>query len=330
MKTLVARYPTCGRLLVLTAALALGQPAWAQAVYPSQPVRLIVPFAPGGGTDLIARVVGKKLGERLGQPVIVENKPGASAIIGAEAVARSAPDGYTLLMATTAISSNGSLYKNISYDLKKDFAPISMLANAPAVLVVNPAVKVESLKDLISYARQRPGEVNYASYGVGTAPHLVAELFQQSSGVSLFHVPYKGGGPAVLSTLSGETKLLFPSLVPVMTHIKSGKLRALAIASDKRVAILPDVPTFHEAGMDFETGTWFGIVAPGGTPTPVIDRLHKEIVVALKDPELQRVIQNEGAQVLASPTPADFGRLMLAESERWAKVVKTSNIQLNP
>lgn len=227
-----------------------------------------MPFAPGGGTDMIARVVGKKLGERLGQPVIVDNRPGASGIIGAETVARSAPDGYTLLMATTAISSNGSLYNTISYDLKKDFAPVSQLANAPAVLVVNPGLPVASLQELIRYARERPGQVNYASYGVGTAPHLVAELFQQSSGTQLYHVPYKGGGPAVLATLSGETRLLFPSLVPVMNHIRNGKLRALAVASDKRSPSLPEVPTFREAGMEFETGTWFGIVARGGTPAP--------------------------------------------------------------
>ncbi|MDX3904791.1 MAG: tripartite tricarboxylate transporter substrate binding protein [Pigmentiphaga sp.] len=310
------------------AALSWAPCAFAAQDYPTQPVRLIVPFAPGGGTDMIARVVGKKLGERLGQPVIVDNRPGASGIIGAEAVARSAPDGYTLLMATTAISSNGSLYSTISYDLKKDFAPVSQLANAPAVLVVNPGMPVSSLQQLIGYARERLGQVNYASYGVGTAPHLVAELFQQSSGVKLYHVPYKGGGPAVLATLSGETRLLFPSLVPVMTHIKNGKLRALAVAAGRRSPNLPEVPTFREAGMEFETGTWFGIVARGGTPAPIVARLHKEIVALLADPEVQKLIADEGAEVVPSPTPEAFGRLILAESERWAKVVKTAGIRV--
>ncbi|OVZ57389.1 hypothetical protein CDO44_18495 [Pigmentiphaga sp. NML080357] len=317
----------CAAVALACAAVPWASPSRA-ADYPAQPIRLIVPFAPGGGTDMIARVVGKKLGERLGQPVIVDNRPGASGIIGAEAVARSAPDGYTLLMATTAISSNGSLYDTISYDLKKDFAPVSQLANAPAVLVVNPGLQASSLQDLIRYARERPGQVNYASYGVGTAPHLVAELFQQSSGVKLYHVPYKGGGPAVLATLSGETKLLFPSLVPVMNHIRNGKLRPLAVASAKRAPGLPDVPTFREAGMEFETGTWFGIVARGGTPAPIVARLHKEIVALLGDAEVQKSIESEGAEVVPSPTPEAFGRLIQAESERWAKVVKTANIRV--
>lgn len=317
-----------GRPALACAAAALfSAGAWAAPDYPTQPIRLIVPFAPGGGTDMIARVVGKKLGERLGQPVIVD-RPGASGIIGAEAVARSAPDGYTLLMATTAISSNGSLYNTISYDLKKDFAPVSQLANAPAVLVVNPGMPVSSLQELIRYARERPGQVNYASYGVGTAPHLVAELFQQSSGTRLYHVPYKGGGPAVLATLSGETRLLFPSLVPVMNHIRNGKLRALAVASDKRSPSLPDVPTFREAGMEFETGTWFGIVARGGTPAPIVARLHKEIVALLNDADVRKSISDEGAEVVPSATPEAFGKLIQAEAERWAKVVRTAGIRI--
>ncbi|AZG10387.1 tripartite tricarboxylate transporter substrate binding protein [Pigmentiphaga sp. H8] len=319
-----------GRLALACAVAATlsSAGAWAAQDYPNQPIRLIVPFAPGGGTDMIARVVGKKLGERLGQPVIVDNRPGASGIIGAEAVARSAPDGYTLLMATTAISSNGSLYNTISYDLKKDFAPVSQLANAPAVLVVNPGLPVSSLQELIRYARERPGQVNYASYGVGTAPHLVAELFQQSSGTKLYHVPYKGGGPAVLATLSGETRLLFPSLVPVMNHIRNGKLRALAVASDKRSPSLPEVPTFREAGMEFETGTWFGIVARGGTPAPIVARLHQEIVALLNDADVRKSISDEGAEVVPSPTPEAFGKLIQAEVERWAKVVRTAGIKI--
>ncbi|GAA4329508.1 tripartite tricarboxylate transporter substrate binding protein [Pigmentiphaga soli] len=321
-----SRRALCGAVAAAALAAAAGPAAWAQSTYPDHALHLIVPFAPGGGTDLIARLVGRKLGDRLGQAVVVDNRPGASAMIGAEAEARSAPDGYTLLMATTSVASNGSLYKNVPYDMEKDFAPISMLANAPAVLVVNPQVPAKTLAEFVSYARQGGHELNYASYGVGTAPHLTAELFQQSSGTRLFHVPYKGGGPAVLATLSGETKVIFPSAVPVMTHLKSGKLRALAVASHNRLASLPDVPTFHEAGMDFETGTWFGIVGRAGTPAPIIDRLHREIVEVLKDPELRKAIEEQGAEVLPSASPAEYAKFISADIRRWAEVVKKAHI----
>lgn len=324
------RRHTLGALATLAAtlvgALALPGLAQAQAAYPSKPIKLVVPFAPGGGVDLIARVVGQKLGERLGQSIVVENKAGASSMLGTDQVAKSAPDGYTLLMTSTSITANQSLYKKVPYDARKDFTPIGMVANAPAVVAVHPGVAARNLQQFIALARNAKDALPYASFGIGSSPHLVTELFEGATGAKLLHVPYKGGGPAVLATLSGETQLIIPSMVPVLPHIKEGKLRALGIASERRHPLLPDVPTLREQGVAMETGTWFGILAPAGLPPAIAQRLTAELAEVLKDKDVLAKLISEGAEPTPM-SPATFGAFIESETKRWRDVVTKAGIQ---
>lgn len=300
--------------------------AIAQTPYPSKPIRLIVPFSPGGGVDLIARLVGQKLGERLGQSIIIDNRAGASTIIGTDAVAKVAPDGYTLLMASTSHTANISLFKKLPFDIHRDLIPVSLVANSPAILVVNPAVPAKSLTEFIQYAKSKPGALGYASFGKGSSPHLVTELFQDISGTKFLHVPYKGGGPAVLSTMAGETSMVIPSIVPVLTNLKDGKLRALAVASRQRLPLLPNVPTFREQGVSLETGTWFGVLAPAGTPPEVVRKLNHEIATLLSHKDVQQKLMAEGAESVGG-SPQEFGAFLKAETERWKRVVQQADIQ---
>ncbi len=325
---LTRRFSLC-RLAACAAVagtLALPLSGLTQAVYPSRPLKLIVPFPPGGGVDLIGRLVGLKLGARLGQSVIVENKPGAAAVLGTDFVAKSAPDGYTLLMTSSSIAANHSLYEKVPYDPKKDFTPIGMVANAPAILVVHPSVAARNVQEFIALARSSKTSLPYASMGIGSQPHLVTELFEGVTGTKMLHIPYKGGSPAVMATLSGETSLLIPSVVPVLQQIKEGKLRALGIASRHRHPLLPDVPTLREQGVELEAGTWFGVLAPAGLPPAVAKKLSMELAEVLKDKEVQAKLISEGAE----PMPMDpnvFSAFIDSESKRWREVILKAGIK---
>jgi tripartite-type tricarboxylate transporter receptor subunit TctC len=305
-------------------ALALTSAAFAQA-YPNRPVRLIVPFPPGGSNDVVGRLVAKQLSTELGQQVFVDNHPGAGGVIGTQAAANAAPDGYTLLVVSLAHAVNPALYK-LDYDPIKSFEPVAILATGPNVLVVNPELPVHSVKELIALAKQKPGGLDYASAGVGSFQHMGGELFKLMAGVDLVHVPYKGGGPAMQDVISGHVKIMFSSLVQTTPFIKSGQLRALGTGGAKRNAVLPDVPTIAEGGVPgYVADNWWGIVVPAGTPGPIVEKLYKNVEAALKTPELQAVFVREGATTIEMNS-AEFGEYMKVEMIKWARVVKEGHI----
>jgi len=309
------------------ALLATG--AWGQA-YPAKPIRLVVPFPAGGTTDILARAVGQKLTEAWGQPVVVDNRPGAGGNIGAELVAKAAPDGYTLLMGTVGTHAiNASLYAKMPYDHIKDFAPVILVAGVPNVLVVNPAVPVNSVQELIAYAKANPGRLNFASSGSGTSIHLSGELFKVMAGVQMTHIPYKGSAPALQDLIGGQVQLMFDNLPSALPQIKGGKLRALAVTSAARAAALPDVPTVAEAGLPgFEASSWFGVLAPAGTPVAIIARLNAEIAKWLASPEAREKLASQGANA-AGGSPEDFAKHIAAETAKWQKVVKESGAKVD-
>jgi tripartite-type tricarboxylate transporter receptor subunit TctC len=305
-------------------ALALTSAAFAQD-YPNRPVRLIVPFPPGGSNDVVGRLVAKQLSTEFGQQVFVDNHPGAGGVIGTQAAANAAPDGYTLLVVSLAHAVNPALYK-LDYDPIKSFEPVAILATGPNVLVVNPELPVHSVKELIALAKQKPGGLDYASAGVGSFQHMGGELFKLMAGVDLVHVPYKGGGPAMQDVISGHVKIMFSSLVQTTPFIKSGQLRALGTGGAKRNAVLPDVPTIAEGGVPgYVADNWWGIVVPAGTPGPIVEKLYKNVEAALKAPELQAVFVREGATTIEMNS-AEFGEYMKVEMIKWARVVKEGHI----
>lgn len=309
--------------VVTAAAIA---PAAAQT-YPAKPVRLIVPFAPGGSTDVLGRIVAQRLTRGLGQNVIVENRAGGGTNIGAELVARSAPDGYTLLMCSTTQAINVSLYPKLAYDVVRDFAAISPVATSPSVLVVHPSVPAKTVKELIALAKAQPGKLNYASSGNGSTAHLAGELFKMSSGINLVHVPYKGAGPAQIDLVGGHVHSMFGFTAGVLPHLRAGKLRALAVTSDKRLADLPQLPTMQEAGVKgYEVSVWYGILAPAGTPSDIVTLLNAETGKAVK--EIAPKFAELGAYPLHS-TPAEFSRFIQAEIAKWAPVVKRSGAKVD-
>jgi tripartite-type tricarboxylate transporter receptor subunit TctC len=319
-------------IAALSAAIALCVPvASAQApAYPTRPVRLVVPFAAGGTTDILARALAQKLSEALGQPFIVDNRPGAGGNIGAELVAKSAPDGYTLLMGTVGTHAiNPSLYKVMPYDHVKDFAPVVLVAGVPNVLEVNPSVPVQTVAELIAYAKANPGKLNFASSGSGTSIHLSAELFKSMTGVEMQHVPYKGSAPALQDLVGGQVQLMFDNLPSSLALIKAGKLRALAVTSTTRAPALPDVPTVAEAGVPgFEASSWFGLLAPAGTPPAIIAKLNAEANRWLSSPDAKDKLLAQGANA-AGGSPEDFARHIAAETTKWAKVVKDSGAKVD-
>jgi tripartite-type tricarboxylate transporter receptor subunit TctC len=305
--------------------LALSAPAFAQS-YPNRPIKLIIPFPPGGSNDVVGRMVAKQLSEKIGQQVYVDNRGGAGGTIGTEALAQAAPDGYTLGIISIAHAVNPSLYKQLHYDPITSFTPISILATGPNVLVVNPDSPIKSVKDLLRLAKEKPGELNYASAGVGSFQHLGAELFKLEAHVNLTHVPYKGGGPAMQDVVAGHVKIMFSSLVQTTPFIKSGQLIALGTGGAKRNPVLPDVPTIAEAGVPGYVGdNWWGIVAPAGLPKPLADKIYKAVQEALQSPELKAQFDREGAAV-ASMSSAEFGDYIKAEIVKWARVVKEGHI----
>ena len=309
------------------AAAGASAPAPAQTYpIPSKPIKIVVPTSPAGGNDAMARIIAQKLNERLKQPVIVENKSGANGAIGTEFVARAAPDGYTILFGYIATHGINPALSKVPYDPVKDFAPITEVAEAQGMLVVTPSLPAKSVKELIAEAKAKPGKLSYASAGNGTAPHIAGELFKQLTGTDILHVPYKGSGPAVTDTLAGTTQVMFPSLVAASGHIKSGKLRGLAVTGKKRSPLFPDLPTIAESGVPgFEVVQWYGLFAPAKTPKEIVDKLNREIVAVMKDPDTAKKFAAQGADVVTG-SPEQLGTLVQSELAKWGKFIKEAKI----
>jgi tripartite-type tricarboxylate transporter receptor subunit TctC len=316
------------RSLVLTAAgllLALATSLAAQD-YPAKPIRLIVPFPPGGSNDVVGRMIATQLSERMGKQVVVDNRSGAGGVIGTEMAANAPNDGYTLLMISIAHAVNPWLYK-LSYDPVKSFVPVSILATGPNVLAINPTLPVNSVKELVALAKQKPGELHYATAGVGSFQHLGSELFKLMAGIDVVHVPFKGGGPAMIDVIGGHTKFLLGSLIQTTPHIRSGKLKALGTGGTKRSPVLPDVPTIAEAGVPgYEATNWWGIMAPAGISPAIVAKLHTEIAAVLSSAETQKRFAAEGASTVQMSS-VDFGKFAQSEMAKWGKVVKEAKIK---
>ena len=292
--------------------------------YPDKPIRIIVPYPPGGFNDTLARTLGQKLTEKWGQPVIVDNRPGGGTTIGTNLAAKSAPDGYTLLIVSFAFAVNPALYASLPYDTGRDFVPIVFAASTPNLLVVNPELPVKSVKELIALAKSKPGKLNYASAGNGSSNHLSMELFKSLTGVDIVHVPYKGSAPAVTDLIGGQVDLMFDNVPNVLQQVKAGKLRALAVSSKERSPFIKELPAVAESGVPgFDVSVWFGVVAPAGAPQSVIAKLNAEINSILKLPEIRHTFNNQGVET-AGGTPGDFSAFVAAQTIKWAKVVKDS------
>lgn len=299
------------------------------ATYPDKPIRMVVPWAPGGGSDVSGRIVAAKLTESLGQQVVVDNRAGAAGNIGTALAAKAAPDGYTILLADTAFATSISLYAKLGYHPVNDFAPVSMAATTPIVAVVHPSVAATSMKELIALAKAQPGKLNIGSGGTGGSVHLAGELFQLQTGTKFTHVPYKGSGPAVIDLAGGLVQVMFSTAPPVVPLIKTGRIRALGVASLTRSSFLPEVPSMKEAGVPgFIAANWYGVLVPTGTPKAAVDRLHREIVKAAQVPEVRDRLAGAGLEPLASQTPQEFGVFVDAEVTRWGKVIKQAKIKL--
>jgi len=311
----------------LLALVLLAVAAGASAQYPNKPIRLIVTYPPGGGADTMARIIAPKLTERLGQPVVVENKAGASGQIGADLVAKSAADGYTILLDATAYSVNPSLYPKLPYDPQKDFAPITILIRVPNILVVTPGFAPKSVQELIALAKAKPGQLSYASSGNGSAQHLAAELFKVGAGVDMVHIPYKGGAPAIADVMGGQVPIFFGNMSSALPHVKSGRVRALAVTGSKRSANVPELPTIAESGLPgYEVYEWNGLFAPAGTPAAVINRLQTEIARIVHLPDVSEKLAALGAEPVAN-TPQEAAVFLKSEIAKWATVVKQANIK---
>jgi tripartite-type tricarboxylate transporter receptor subunit TctC len=314
-----------GILALLCATLAA-----VAANYPARPISLVVAFTPGGPSDVLARILGRKLEQVLGQPFVIDNRPGAGGNIAAEAVAHSPPDGYTLLMGNNSIlATNASLYKKIGYNPESDFAPVILIGSQANILVVNPAVPARSMAELIALAKAKPGQLNFASSGHGAAAHLAGELFKAEAGIDIVHVAYKGAAPALQDVIAGHVHMMFATAASVVAHVKEGKVRPLAVTTPKRTAILPDIPTVAELGIPgFDATTWHGLVAPAGTPKEVLGTLHHAAITALDDPVLRKSLTDLGVDIIGGP-PEDFTAYIKSEIPKWAAVVKASGARLD-
>ncbi len=310
----------------LAALTAFSVSTFAQTSYPDRPVWLIVGFSAGGVGDIMARLIGQRLSERLGQPFIVENRPGAAGNIGTEAVMRAPADGYTLFLVNIANAVNASLYENLNFNFLRDMALVASIARTPSVMEVNPELPIKNMSGFIDYAKANPGKINMASGGVGTLAHMAGELFMMKAGVKLTHVPFRGGGPAIADVVSGHIELTFEALPPSIAFIRSGKLRALAVTSATRSSALPDIPAIAEFVPGYEASGWFGLGAPKNTPVAVIDKLNAEVKLILADAGFQARLADLGASPL-SLSPADFGKLIAEDTEKWAQVVKFSGVK---
>jgi tripartite-type tricarboxylate transporter receptor subunit TctC len=304
---------------------AVSAPGWAQA-YPDRPVRLVAPFPPGGSIDLVARLIGQWLTDRLGQQIVVENRPGAGGNVGSEAVAKAPPDGYSLLLCSVANAISATLYDRLGYDFVRDFEPVAGLSRAPNVMVVNPAVPARTVPEFIAWAKANPGKVNMGSSGIGTSIHVSGELFKMMTGVNMVHVPYRGSAPMLTDLLGGQVQVAFDNLQPSIPHIKSGRLRALAVTTATKSEMLPDLPPIAEFVPGYDASTWNGVVAPKGTPAAVIARLNREINAGLADPGLKARLAEMGATPMPG-SPDDLAKFIAQDIEKWAKVIRTGNIK---
>jgi tripartite-type tricarboxylate transporter receptor subunit TctC len=308
-------------ILGLAAAPVFGQD------YPARPVKIVVPSPPGGGTDIVARVLGQHFSKALGQPFFVENKPGAGNMIGIESVARSPGDGYTLLFVASTLALNSVLYKKVPYDPVRDFAPITLAATAPNVLIVNPSLPVRSLAEFIAMARENPGKLSYGTPGIGTSPHLSMELLKSMAGIDLQHVPYRGTAAAVTDVIGGQIAVTFANALTAKPQVDSGRVRALAVSGPRRIEALPNVPPVAEAGVpNYEAMQWYGLLAPAGTPAPIVARLNAEAVKALQSDDMKEKLAADGAQPLGS-TPAEFAAHLRNELEKWTRVARAASIE---
>lgn len=320
-----SRYAVTGASLVV---VLVAMAAHAAETFPSRPIRLISPFAAGGGNDMISRAVAQALTRNLGHSVVVDNRPGANTIIGMELVAKSPPDGYTLIMTGSTVAINATLHANLPYDSLRDFAAVTQIAATPLIVAVHPSLPVASVRELIALAKARPGELNFPSAGVGNVSHLAGELFNVMAGVRLVHVPYKGSAPATADLLAGRVSVVFNSAFAMLPFVKSGRLRALAVSGRARSALLPAVPTVNEAGVPgYEASTWYGLLAPAATPRAVIERLQAETVKALTADDVRRRLIEDGLEPVGS-TPAEFGAYIRTEIAKWARVISVAGIAI--
>jgi tripartite-type tricarboxylate transporter receptor subunit TctC len=308
-------------LLGIVAECALAQP------YPTRPIRLVVASSAGGASDILARMLGQKLAEELGQQVVIDNRGGASGVIGTDIVSKAMPDGYTLLIIQPSLTINPSMIRKLPYDAIRDFAPVSLVVDAAQIMTVNPSVPAKNVKDLIALAKSRPGQLMFGSPGVGTSPHLTAELFKVKTGVDMPQVPFKGSGPAFVSLISGEVSAAFSTVLSAMPHIKSGKIRALGVTTLKRVQVVPEVPTIAESGVpDFETSQWFGILAPAGTPRRIVDRLYQALLRGSTSPDVKDRLTAQAVEVV-NKKPEEFASVIKRELVQWAQVIKAAGIR---
>ena len=316
----------CAAATILVVA-CLSQQARAQS-YPNRPITLVIPFAPGGSTSIVGRVIADKMAQLLGQGIVIENRPGAGGTAGSRSVARSDPDGYTLLLGYTGTLAIGpALYKNVGYDPRKDFAPIGMIGNAPSALVVHPSFPPKTVAELIAYAKAHPGEVNFGSAGVGSVNHITGEYFARAAGITLTHIPYKGTGPALTDLLGGHIPMALAPIPPVHGNVSAGLLRALAVTGKTRNSLMPDVPTLAESGLGgFEASLYYGLVAPAGTPKPVIERLNKELQAALASDEVKKQLGADGTEITPG-TPQDYADFIDKDERKWSQLVKDSGVE---
>lgn len=320
----------CGLGLISSGTQAQASATTAAADgFPSKPVRLVVSYPPGGTVDAVARILGPKLAQRWGQPVVIDNRAGGGGLIGGDLVAKSTPDGYTLLMDASNHAQNPALRKSMPFDTLKDMAPVSLLVKVPNLLVVNPQFQARTVTDLIKLAKAKPGELNYASAGNGSSPHLAGALFTVQTGVDMVHVPYKGGGPAMIDVMSGLVPVFFASTASALPYVKSGKLLAVAVASQRRTPVLPDTPTFAEAGLPgYAMYEWNAVLAPGGTPKPLLEKISRDIAAVLADREINARLISIGAEVIGS-TPAELDKFRRAEIDKWSKLAQQAHISLD-
>jgi len=316
------------RILLASVVLLLSAAAHAQG-YPNRAVRIVVPFPPGGTSDILARTIGAKLSDSLGQPVVIDNRPGAGGNIAAEHVAKSAPDGYTLIMGTSSLAISQSLYRKLNYDLLRDLAPITQAVNYANLLVVHPSTGFNSVNDLLAAAKAKPGALSYGTAGNGTPPHMTGELFKSYAHVDIQHIPYKGGAPAIADLIAGQIPIMFDNVPPLLPHVRAGRMKALAVTSLGRVSVLPDVPSLHELGMkDFDAVGWNGLLAPTGTPREVISRVHTEVVKILAQPQVRDQLLAQGADIVGN-TPEQFAEWIRGEIKKWAEVIRVSGAKVD-
>jgi len=295
--------------------------------YPLKPVRIVVPFAPGGGTDLSARIIAQKLGENLGANFIVDNRPGAAGIVGTDLVAKSKPDGYTLLVVSSSHAINPAMYPKLPYDTARDFAPVSLLLSGPTLLVAHPSLPAKSARELITLAKARPGVLTFASAGHGTPPHMAGELFKTMAGIDITHIPYKGNGPAYTDLMAGQVSIMFPNIATSLPYVKTGRMRAVGVGSRQRSAIAPEIPTIAESGLPgYEMSSWFGLVAPAGTPAAILTKLQQEIARIFKQAEVREKLFAQGVEPVGG-TASEFTAFLGAETTQWAKVIKASGLK---